>query len=68
MGLSTALPLLYILAYPRLPETPRWLAMTNRLSAGASVLRRLNPACTEAEALAAIGSMAAGIPSSEATR
>lgn len=59
MALSTALPLLYIICMPWLPETPRWLALSGRFVEANNVLRVLDPALTEADAAAAMAAMAA---------
>lgn len=68
MGLSTALPLLYVAAYAALPETPRWLAMVGRLGEARSVLQQLNPAWSDADTNAAMTAMTASALSEASQR
>ena len=47
IGLSAGFPLAFVMCYPLLPETPRWLVMTGREVEAAEALRRLEPGLSD---------------------
>ena len=58
MALSAVMPALYIVLYPRFPESPRWLVMQGREAEARRVLRWFTRS-SEADAAEAVGAIAA---------